>query len=104
MQGMSGVFRRATRASSGAQLARLPARNRRVLGRATGASCDARPARLPTRTQRVLRRAVGTPLRRAKYCNLNGFVLTLVLLLCDLSSWATFALNHRLSAVIERAS
>ena len=40
------VFRRATRASSGAQPARLPARNRRVLRRAPGASRGAQPARL----------------------------------------------------------
>ena len=76
------VSRRAARASSGAQNgASHGAQNGAFSGAQNGASSGAQTARL-------------CGVRRV--CFLNRSVWTLVWLLCDLSGWATFALNHTL--------
>ena len=123
------LFRARTRRAHGASPGAQPAR----LARATGASCthsrrvSRRAERRVSRRaeRRVSRRAERRVFRRAErrvsgmrtsassgpqtarlcgvrsVCFLNLSVL--ILLLCDLSGWATFALNHRLSAVVRES-
>ena len=118
------VLRRASGASSDMQPARLSARrtarlptcNRRVSRRAERRVSRRAERRVSWRAERrVSRRAIGAfldaqtsassgaqPARfygMRSFCILNWSVWTLVLLLWYLSGWATFVLNHRLSAV-----
>ena len=76
-----------------------PARTQRALGTSSARARDAQTTRL-ARTTGAFPGAQTARLRGVRsVCFLNLSVWTLVWLLCDLSGWAPFALNHRLSAV-----
>ena len=90
------VSRRAARASSGAQNgASHGVQTGASSGAQSGVSLGTRTARLPTRELASSGAQTARLYGARGVCFLNLSVWTLVWLLCDLSAWATFALNHK---------